>query len=267
MLLQMGSYEQDPESLTLIEAFEPGRKGTSYQHQTCRVRMKTFAVTVVSMPFFAFLICILWSIFYNFEESTATHCHVMNYLPSISAAIGYEPQTYIWKVAIAIHFPPRLLVASYYYTLFKENVKSSFIHLSNAACVIHVVENFALVGLSFVTSRENFEIHKTFFVIFLICSEAYMMLSLLLFTYGWRLKYTGFIHKKSVLWKCRLAALNLACCVLTVRFYQRHNALCEPLMYTWFCLAEYVVVLSNMGFHMTAYLDFHDKIISVPRFS
>ena len=30
----------------------------------------------VSLPFFGFIFCIFWSVLYNFEHSTSTHCRV-----------------------------------------------------------------------------------------------------------------------------------------------------------------------------------------------
>lgn len=33
----------------------------------------------VSLPFLAFMFCVVWSVLYNFEHSTSTHCQVQNY--------------------------------------------------------------------------------------------------------------------------------------------------------------------------------------------
>ncbi|CAL4122856.1 unnamed protein product [Meganyctiphanes norvegica] len=81
-----------------------------------RIPMRWVALVTVSLPFGAFLSCIYLSVKYDFEESTATHCGVPNYLPSISSAIGaFSPQGYIWRSALALHSAPRFLVAAMYY--------------------------------------------------------------------------------------------------------------------------------------------------------
>lgn len=49
--------------------------------------------------------------------------------------------------------------------------------------------------------------------------------------------------------------------VLAMYLYWRHNAYCEPGVYTLFALAEYCVVLSNIAFHSTLYYDFHGKSV------
>jgi hypothetical protein len=35
-------------------------------------------------------------------------------------------------------------------------------------------------------------------------------------------------------------------------------------VYTWFCLFEYVIVVSNMAFHSLACFEFNDKYLDVP---
>lgn len=106
-----------------------------------------FAVATVSLPLIAFAFCVLWSLWFNFVQTTATHCNVPNYLPSMSAAIGaYGPQRYVWRFAIALHSSPRYLVAYIYYTK----------HKSKLVLTLNWLELSGLLGLTFVSSTENY---------------------------------------------------------------------------------------------------------------
>lgn len=75
-----------------------------------------FSLFTVSLPLFSFIFCVAYSLLYFFDRATSTHCHVWNYLPSISAAIGsFQPQAFVWQVAIILHFIPRLIITWTYF--------------------------------------------------------------------------------------------------------------------------------------------------------
>lgn len=112
---------------------------------------------IVSIQFFSFIFCIIWSILYNFEDSTSTHCHVYNFLPSISAAIGsYTPQRYVWNTAITLALFPRLCVAFLYQKLYTELLIPKASSLKNFAGFLNTTENFMLVGLSYWSSKDYY---------------------------------------------------------------------------------------------------------------
>ncbi|XP_037786126.1 post-GPI attachment to proteins factor 2-like [Penaeus monodon] len=103
-----------------------------------RIPLRRLAVVTVSLPFGAFFLCIYLSLRHNFDLSTATHCGVPNYLPSISSAIGeFVPQRYIWRAAIAVHSAPRFLIAAMYNSFMSRilpNIK--FYRVSTCVCVL-----------------------------------------------------------------------------------------------------------------------------------
>lgn len=45
---------------------------------------------------------------------------VYNVVPSISAITGISPQRYVWRISIAFHLGPRLLIGSLYYNYHKQ---------------------------------------------------------------------------------------------------------------------------------------------------
>lgn len=114
------------------------------------------AVTV-SMPMFAFAFCVVWSVLFEFERSTTTHCNVPNLLPSISAAIGnYQPQRFVWQAAILLAVGPRLWITSNYVLLYGRSIRRSRLVLAYTACLLNAAENVALVGLSLFTSSDDY---------------------------------------------------------------------------------------------------------------
>ena len=83
-----------------------------------------------------------------------------NWLPSISSAIGgYTPQRYIWRVCIALHIAPRIVVSILYYNYYTSALKNAggwVKPLAGFAAVLHFLENMSLITLSYVSSTENY---------------------------------------------------------------------------------------------------------------
>ncbi|XP_019713125.1 post-GPI attachment to proteins factor 2-like isoform X1 [Hippocampus comes] len=229
-----------------------------------RVSFMTCALGIVSLPLMGLVACVLISSIFHFEDSTRTHCHVPNYLPSISAAISLSPECHIWRFCVGLHSAPRLLVAFAYFKFYKVRFtprlpESALAYLSLA---FSVSENLGLLLLTYVSSSETYFVHKEGFVLFILSSFVYMLITCRLWKAIKRYSLNP-EDAKSHHWKVRLLILNLSFCAFATFFYIKHNLYCESGSYTLFALFEYLIVFSNMAFHMTAAWDFrsHDVMV------
>ena len=212
-----------------------------------------FALAIVSLPFLSFIFCVYWSVQYFYERSTATHCGVPNYLPSISAAIGnYQPQRFIWQTAILLQAFPRLLIAYQYNKHYNVIIRKNRRPIAYTASIFNVVENFALVGLSLFTSSDDYgktyiffsiahtkkitiavffnftEIHKICFIIFIATSEIYMLISYFLNKNARKiLGNLTRLEQKSLIFKRNLFLINITSFIMAGYFFVRHNSKCE----------------------------------------
>ncbi|XP_050299413.1 post-GPI attachment to proteins factor 2-like [Anthonomus grandis grandis] len=219
-----------------------------------RVSFTKVIVLVMCFPLLAFLFCIIYSVIFNFEKATYTHCQVFNFLPSISAAIGnFSPQREIWQTAMTLQLFPRILVAREYLNHHHKMLHSEHMWMGYMAFILNIVENISLITLSFFTSSRYYAVHEKAFVIFILVSVAHMFLMNFI-----QRKYKR-PQKYSMIWKRRCFFTNFIFILLAAFFFARHNSLCEPYVYSLFAASEYMVVLSNIAFHFTAYLDFNQK--------
>ncbi|XP_056229522.1 post-GPI attachment to proteins factor 2-like isoform X2 [Seriola aureovittata] len=218
-----------------------------------RISFTTCVLTTVCLPLLGLIACVFISSVFHFEDSTGTHCQVPNYLPSISASISLSPECHIWRFCIGLHSAPRFLVAFTYFKFYKTRFASKFPEspLSCLNLAFSISENLGLLLLTYVSSSETY------------CgSLIYMLITCRL----WKSikKYSlSPEDAKSHHWKVRFLLLNISFLAFAGFFYWKHNMYCESGSYTLFAVFEYLVVFSNMAFHLTAVWDFKSQEVMV----
>lgn len=147
-------------NIVYLPLYNEGEKKIYY-----RVSFKKFAISTVLLPLVAFTICVILSVYKDFDKATSTHCQVLNVLPSVSAAIGnFYPQNFLWQLAIGLHALPRYFTITMYFTYYRNVLRSSVHVLAMMACMLNVVEVTSLIGLSFWDSSNYYReyIHSAY---------------------------------------------------------------------------------------------------------
>lgn len=252
----------------------PGRDTGPRTESGCWISVRRLAIITVCLPLFALFFCVHYALRYHFKSSTATHCGVTNYLPSLSAATGlFTLSSFLWKLAIALHTPGRLLLGLLVDRLWRQRLDSNHIPVSVLTLrTLYLLEVFSLLGLSWVSSSQNFPVHKMCFATFLVSAHVHMLLTCLLLSRcsagisgaASSVALCGRFQQRSLYWKRVCLCTSVVSAGVCVYVYGRHNAYCEPGMYTIFALTEYIVTVCNMCFHMTAYWDLYNVRLHLP---
>lgn len=229
------------------------------------IPFRWFVYVVAGLPLGALFMCISLAITLHLEEATQTHCGVLNWLPSISAAVAsFSPERYIWRVFIALHSMPRFVLAFAFRNLLLTSplrplsAHTWFPIVCYLSCAVNVAENTFLLLLTSISSTENHVLHKACFSSFAVCAIIYMFVATWLFHYSGR-RRTSSLGERSFQYKVLMCCSSLVSLLLAIYFFYRHNAYCEPGVYTLFAIAEYCLVLSNIFFHSTLLFDFHGR--------
>jgi len=66
-----------------------GRKDGRSTKSIFEIGVEPLGTVVISLPLFGFVICVILSLLYNFESSTATHCNVSGHIVTMVIALGF----------------------------------------------------------------------------------------------------------------------------------------------------------------------------------
>lgn len=231
------------------------------------IKYRYLALVTLSCACATFIFCLLYSFVFHFEEVTSTHCNVWNGAPSVSASIGSNaPQRYVWSLVMALHTGPKLLLCAMYHRVNTSREQSQ--KLASLTSFLSLLELVSLLMVSVVPSIELYNLHIIATGVFLVSSALHMSLSFYLSmniaqSSLFKMGSNHFQLRKSLHYKQVLLLTHLLSIVISLYFYWRHNAYCEPGIYSVFSLCEYIVILSNMAYHATSYYDFYHVNINL----
>ncbi|XP_063366063.1 post-GPI attachment to proteins factor 2 [Cydia amplana] len=230
----------------------------------CRLSVTKLCVVTVSLPLFAFITCVLMTMYKDFQNANKTHCDVPNVFPSISASIGnYEPQSSIWRSAVYAHAPMRFFIIYLRWEYYRNVISDKLEIIIKLAVLLNIIENLSLLGLTHWTSSLHYPYHEFCFKMFIGTSVFYMLFTCMMLTKYRRKATVSSSEMQSVKLKWRAFVVNIGSFAFAAYFFLRHNRLCEPYVYSLFGFSEYIVVISNIMFHLTTVYDLRRQFLCV----
>ncbi|CAH1712258.1 post-GPI attachment to proteins factor 2-like [Aphis gossypii] len=232
--------------------------------------IRKLAFVGVSLPLITLLTCLATAYVFQYDDVHETHCRVYNVIPSISAITGVTPQTYMWRIAVAFHVGPRMVIAQVYYNYFISQMskvvdKSTSYILINLCYWLNLIEIAAICGVTYISNRENYPVHEKIFILFMLSSLLYMIV--MIKTFNMMHKTMTEHQRLSYNIKKVLFAICITSTFTLIIYFIKHRFYCHDLAFTWFALSEYVLAVSNMAFHFTITLDFpHEQLIVAKNF-
>ncbi|GBP43675.1 Post-GPI attachment to proteins factor 2-like [Eumeta japonica] len=214
--------------------------------------LRDICLAALWLPLGTLIFCYVSASIFQPDDIHETHCRVYNVVPSISAITGISPQRYLWRISIAFHLGPRLLIGSLYYNYHKERAsriadekaRKEATKLSLACYWLNLMEIFALTGVTYVSNRENYFVHEKIFIVFMIVSLLHMLCRARVGCAGADLPP---VRTNRLVWI--LFYVAIAATIGLIVFFLRHRLFCRPLAFTWFSVCEYILATANMAFH------------------
>nr|CAD7408114.1 unnamed protein product [Timema poppensis] len=234
------------------------------------ISFRELCLVTLCLPLSSLLICFVTAYIFQQDEIHETHCRVYNVIPSISAITGVSPQRYLWRVCVAFHIGPRVVIASVYRTYYRmllsqlpEAKNANTCRLLDVCYWLNMMEVGALCGVTYVSNRENYPLHEKIFITFMISSLSYMLCTLKVF----KMVRPNMNEKESTSYfikKC-LFFTSICSTVGLLIFFMKHRFLCHDMAFSWFSMCEYLIASANMAFHVTVMLDFPTEKMVVAR--
>ncbi|XP_060523467.1 post-GPI attachment to proteins factor 2-like isoform X2 [Cylas formicarius] len=222
-----------------------------------KLNFKCVCLVTVSIPSIALIVCVISAVVFQYDD-------VFNIIPSISAVTGISPQRYIWRISIALHVGPRVIICAVY-NAYQLNSIKAIAPLENKmraqmwlnlAYILNLIETGALCGVTYISNVENYPMHEKLFIMFMISSLGHMIACIQGTKFAAETRRDLHLVKEGLKYKQNLLIMSLFSTVTLIGFFYLHRWYCMRLAFSIFSLSEYIITAANVAFHISVILDF-----------